>query len=129
MMLTYMCNLKLAADTMAGFSLYVSDSDVDFQSGHLCNHHNSSTLPELVQEIRCKVHGRYLTFYNERLPDVKYPDGYSPSAMIQLCEINVYGTVSFIKSRVIIVDVVIIHLRLVNIFLNLKMLCCEVAHY
>lgn len=82
---------SLGADTMAGFSLYVSDDEVDFQNGHLCNHHNESTLPELVQEIECKVHGRYVTFYNERIPDGRYPDGYSPTAVIQLCEINVYG--------------------------------------
>jgi hypothetical protein len=109
---------------MAGFSLYVSDCDVDFQSGHLCYHHNTSTLPELVQEIRCKVHGRYLTFYNERLPDVTYPNGYSPSAMIQLCEINVYGTVSFVNSRIIVVDIVTIY----KVCVNSKILCSKVVH-
>ncbi|XP_062622133.1 multiple epidermal growth factor-like domains protein 10 [Saccostrea cucullata] len=82
---------KNSADTMAGFSLYISDDDINFRNGHLCYNHNDSTLPELYMEINCKVHGRFLTFYNERLPDVKYPDGYSATAIIQLCEITVTG--------------------------------------
>nr|XP_022309675.1 multiple epidermal growth factor-like domains protein 6 [Crassostrea virginica] len=80
-----------SADTMAGFSVYVSDERNNFKGGHLCFHHNADTLPAQIGEFECKVHGRYLTFYNERLPNVQYPDLYSSSAVIQLCEVNILG--------------------------------------
>ena len=79
---------------MAGFSVYVSDDRNNFKGGHLCFHHNADTLPALIGEFECKVHGRYLTFYNERLPNVQYPDLYSSSAVIQLCEVNILGEYS-----------------------------------
>uniref|UniRef100_K1PD74 Multiple epidermal growth factor-like domains 6 n=1 Tax=Magallana gigas TaxID=29159 RepID=K1PD74_MAGGI len=80
-----------SADTMAGFSVYVSDNSTHFRNGHLCFHHNASSLPALILEFQCRVHGRYFTFYNERRQDVKYPEAYSTYAIVELCEVEILG--------------------------------------
>ena len=73
------------------FCIYFLDDRINFRDGHLYFHHNADTVPALNDKFECKVHGRYLTFYNERLPNVQYPDLYSSSAVIQLCEVNILG--------------------------------------
>lgn len=83
--------LFIGADTMAGFSVYVSDNSTHFRNGHLCFHHNASSLPALILEFQCRVHGRYFTFYNERRQDVKYPEAYSTYAIVELCEVEILG--------------------------------------
>lgn len=80
-----------SADTMAGFSVYVSDNSTHFRNGHLCFHHNALSLPALILEFQCRVHGRYFTFYNERRQDVKYPEAYSTYAIVELCEVEILG--------------------------------------
>lgn len=50
--------------------------------------------PSEGQRINYSVHGRYLIYYNDRRPDVKYPSYYSPFAHYGLCELEVNGVYS-----------------------------------
>lgn len=63
---------------MAGFFLYVSNT-TDKEDGHMC-FHEIQTVPGTPfedQTINCSVLGRYVIYYNERRPGVKYPSYYS----------------------------------------------------
>lgn len=63
----------------AGFSLYISDTDVsiesDIRSSTLC-YKDGTQLPPLNITITCSEYGRYVIFYNERLVGNIYPAGY-----------------------------------------------------
>ncbi|XP_056002109.1 multiple epidermal growth factor-like domains protein 11 [Ostrea edulis] len=75
-----------------GFSLYVSNT-TDRTEGELCFHdtnYTRDTIPAILN-VTCPVHGQYVIYYNERLPGVTYPDGYSAHAFNELCEVEVYG--------------------------------------
>lgn len=79
----------------AGFSLYVSNTDVsttsDIKSSALC-YKNEYQLPPLNFSTICTKFGRYVIFYNERLDSVTYPDGYQTNNVItELCEVIVQG--------------------------------------
>ena len=72
--------------------MYVSNT-TDKSEGHLCfkdTHFTRSTVPA-VFNTTCPVHGQYVIYYNERLPGVSYPDGYSQYAFNDFCEVEVYG--------------------------------------
>nr|XP_022304108.1 neurogenic locus notch homolog protein 2-like [Crassostrea virginica] len=77
---------------MAGFFLYVSNT-TSKEDGHLCFHEIQifNGTPSEDQRINCSVHGRYVFYYNERLPGVTYPSYYSTYAFYDLCELEVYG--------------------------------------
>lgn len=80
------------ADSFLGFSLYVS-STPDLLQATLCfkdNNFTKDTIPP-VFNITCSIHGQYVIYYNERLPDVRYPRDYSHDASNNLCEVEVYG--------------------------------------
>ncbi|XP_065942716.1 multiple epidermal growth factor-like domains protein 11 [Magallana gigas] len=75
-----------------GFSLYVSNT-TNKSEGKLCykdTYFTRSTIPA-VFNTTCFVHGQYVIYYNERLPGVTYPSGYSDYAFNDLCEVEVYG--------------------------------------
>ncbi|XP_062604727.1 multiple epidermal growth factor-like domains protein 10 [Saccostrea cucullata] len=74
---------------LAGFSLYVSNT-TDIQNSYLC-YKDGPELPPLDLINICSIHGRYVTFYNERNKTI-YPSGYQTTTVItELCEVNVHG--------------------------------------
>ncbi|XP_062567736.1 multiple epidermal growth factor-like domains protein 10 [Saccostrea cucullata] len=73
----------------AGFSLYLSNT-TSKDDGYLC-YKDGPELPPLDFNTTCIKHGRYLTFYNERLLKISYPDEYESMVITELCEVMVYG--------------------------------------
>lgn len=75
----------------AGFSLYVSNT-TDRHRGYLC-YKDGLELPSLDFNTNCITHGRYVIFYNERLPThTTYPKSYETrSVYTELCEVTVLG--------------------------------------
>lgn len=79
----------------AGFSLYVSNTDVssdaDIKGSTLC-YKDGPQLPSLNFTTICLKQGRYVLFYNERLRGAIYPTGYEYDNVItELCEVKVQG--------------------------------------
>lgn len=75
----------------AGFSLHVSITG-DVQGSTLC-YKDGPQLPPLSFTTTFIQYGRYVIFYNERLNEVSYPDGYELTNVItELCEVIVQGT-------------------------------------
>ncbi|XP_062610058.1 multiple epidermal growth factor-like domains protein 10 [Saccostrea cucullata] len=75
-----------------GFSVYVSNS-TNKDDGILCfkdTMYTRSTIPNNVT-IECVKNGRYVIYYNDRLPLVLYPEEYSYYSFSELCELEVYG--------------------------------------
>ena len=74
----------------AGFSLYASNTE-DMDNSSLC-YKDGPQLPPLNFATTCITSGRYVTFYNERLNEVKYPEVYELSTVLtELCEVIVLG--------------------------------------
>nr|XP_022311632.1 receptor-type tyrosine-protein phosphatase epsilon-like [Crassostrea virginica] len=75
----------------AGFSLSVSNTE-SMDSSLLCYKDNYPPLPLLNFTTTCITSGRYVTFYNERLDGVAYPEGYEiANVQTELCEVIVKG--------------------------------------
>ena len=78
--------------TFLGFAIYVSNS-TQKSEWKMCfkdTNYNASTIPAVVN-ITCRMHGRFVIYYNERLPGSIYPKDYSEFAFNELCEVEVYG--------------------------------------
>uniref|UniRef100_K1QNL7 Scavenger receptor class F member 2 n=1 Tax=Magallana gigas TaxID=29159 RepID=K1QNL7_MAGGI len=82
---------KNLAGYYLGFSVYISDT-TDIAQGTLCFKDNNFTINTMppVFTTKCFVHGQYVIYYNERLPEVAYPDAYKDDIAINLCEVEVY---------------------------------------
>nr|XP_034321733.1 uncharacterized protein LOC105331044 [Crassostrea gigas] len=79
----------------AGFSLYVSNTDVssdaDIKGSTLC-YKDGPRLPSLNFTIICMQYGRYVIYYNERLEGMLYPSEYEVvNVNTELCEVKVQG--------------------------------------
>lgn len=71
----------------AGFFLYVSNTTYR-HSGYLC-YKDGPELPPLDFNTNCITHGRYIIFYNERIPGTIYLLGYETSTVFtELCEVS-----------------------------------------
>ena len=71
--------------------MYISNSSTSKTDGHLCYHHTGRTLPAVYQNVTCNHLGQYVIFYNERDEGGNNPAGYSPEAIIELCNVEVNG--------------------------------------
>ncbi|XP_061192788.1 multiple epidermal growth factor-like domains protein 10 [Saccostrea echinata] len=79
-------------ERLLGFSVYISNTSDKFD-GYLCfkdTKYTKTTVPNTTT-IECINHGQYVIYYNERLPGVTYPVGYSHFAYSDLCELEIYG--------------------------------------
>lgn len=88
--------IGLEAAAILGFSVYVSNTS-NVSQGMLCfkdNNFRSSTISAFCN-ITCPFHGQYVIYYNKRLVRVNYPLEYSVLANNDLCEVEVYGNISF----------------------------------
>ena len=75
-------------DTLAGFSVYVSDTP-DWKSGTLCYEHDINETVGNNVSIGCFTTGRYVTIYNSRNGSLNSMQ--SSFAYINICELNVTG--------------------------------------
>lgn len=74
----------------AGFSLFISKSSTK-ENFTQC-YKDGPLLPPLNFTATCVKQGRYVTFYNERIDWVHYPEGYQINAVYtELCEVIVEG--------------------------------------
>nr|XP_022306120.1 uncharacterized protein LOC111112689 [Crassostrea virginica] len=75
---------------LAGFSIFVS-TDGTRDNSSLC-YKDGPQLPALNFTTTCFKSGRYVIFYNERLHDVAYPNGYEVyTVYTELCDVTVHG--------------------------------------
>lgn len=77
---------------MRGFSIIISNT-TNPKNGVVCYHDRQDathTIPSQV-DIFCSIVGRYVIYYNERLPGITYKENYSQYAFADLCEVEVYG--------------------------------------
>lgn len=80
---------------LAGFSLYVSNTDVKSPDGikkSLLCYKDGPGLPPLNLTKKCIGYGRYIIFYNERLDGIVYPKEYEvANVFTELCEVTIQG--------------------------------------
>ncbi|XP_069128447.1 fucolectin-like [Argopecten irradians] len=76
----------------AGYHLYVSNTTISPQDGVLCYLDTSITKDDVQLNVihQCPYVGRYVTVYNYRTSPKQY-NWYDDSAILELCEVLVYG--------------------------------------
>ncbi|XP_069122606.1 scavenger receptor class F member 1-like [Argopecten irradians] len=79
-------------ERFAGYQLYVSNTTNSPQDGVLCYEDTSSILAAVQLNVihQCPYVGRYVTVYNYR-SNLKRYSWYSDYAVLELCEVLVYG--------------------------------------
>ena len=92
----FITNVKInyrfnTVNRLAGYSLYVSNSSISKNDGHLCYHHEGPGIPSKEQNRRCNHLGQYVIIYNERNTTVQYPSTYYQFAILELCKVRIYG--------------------------------------
>ena len=76
---------------LAGFSIYLSTTGV-INDSFVC-YKDGPLLPSLNFTTDCIGSGRFVIFFNERLSEASYPEGYeTTSVTTELCEVIVQGT-------------------------------------
>jgi len=95
--------LIVGPDRLDGFYIYITDTfdEQHPKRGHQCYHDQQTGYPNTLQNITCDYPGQYVVIYIERD---------RPSAILELCEVEVYG-----KIYHSLFDIV------GNLFLNLNM--------
>ena len=80
------------ASRFKGFSLIISNT-TNHRDGVTCykDYRLTKITVHPVLEITCSGVGRYVIYYNERLPEYGSRLGYSQHAFAELCEVEVYG--------------------------------------
>lgn len=87
------CRCKQRIHKKISWIFIVVSNTTDHKDGVVCYHNKSYTkytIPSKV-DISCSVIGRYVIYFNERLPGIIYPTDYSRFAFTDLCEVEVYG--------------------------------------
>ncbi|XP_069135096.1 uncharacterized protein [Argopecten irradians] len=86
----YRDEIDLQPQRLAGFELYLSNTS-DWTSGMRCYKDNTPTESSmaLFLSISCQNVARYVTIYNDRR--IKTYPWYSDDAVLELCEVSVYG--------------------------------------
>lgn len=91
-----MCIVIAAPSRLAGYSLYASNSSTSKTDGHLCFHHTGTGLPSVYQDRYCNHLEQYVIIYDERNETVNYPDDYYDFAVLELCNVRIYGKCKYI---------------------------------
>lgn len=89
------CAVNRQKGRMAGFSLYISNSDVkspDAIKKSTLSYMDGPELPPLNLTKMCIEYERYVIFYNERLDEIVYPREYEVTNIFtELCEVVIQG--------------------------------------
>ncbi|XP_069127218.1 multiple epidermal growth factor-like domains protein 11 isoform X3 [Argopecten irradians] len=87
----YRGDSSYARQRFAGFMLYLSNTS-DWTQGDLCHEDKSETEDDVSIHItiQCPSVAQYVTIYNYR-GDPKRHDWYSEDAILELCEVQVFG--------------------------------------
>ena len=59
--------------------------------GYLCFHDTGPTPTAEFQTVPCSHLGQYVIIYNKRNESGNNAAGYSPEALVELCNVEIYG--------------------------------------
>ncbi|XP_021355664.1 uncharacterized protein LOC110451806 isoform X2 [Mizuhopecten yessoensis] len=87
----YRDQVNLQRKRFGGYQIYQSNTS-DWRNGYLCHKDTTSTSADLslTPRIQCTGSAQYMTIYSDRLTERL--SWYSDEAILELCEVEVYGT-------------------------------------